>query len=89
MPKLKMTNEQKRENALRQAMARGKASQGFKHDKQIAEALGMSRPNFSHHQLDGFKRMSTETFFRMVRRLQITDRELCTIAGIPYRPNDP
>lgn len=88
MPKLKMTEEQKRENIMRQAIARGKASQGIEYDMQIAESLGISPCCYSSHQAKCFKRMHVDLFFRLLRRLKVTDRELCAMAGIPYRPNE-
>lgn len=88
MPKLKMTEEQKRENMVQQAIARGKASQGFKFDAQIAEYLGVSRCFYSSHKAKCFNNMHVDLFFRLLRRLKVTDRELCAMAGIPYRPNE-
>lgn len=84
MPKLRQTEEQRRTTALREAVARGKASQGLTLDREVARALGISGSSFSQHQSKAFRNMHTDTFFRMARRLKFTGKELCAIAGIPY-----
>lgn len=84
MPRLRQTEAQKRRMAYEEAVARGMAHNGYKHDRDVAAALGLSKPGYSNFKATVLDRSTTQLFFHQMRLLGVTGRELCRIAGIPF-----
>lgn len=84
MPKLRETDQQKREKALMVAIARGAAEMELDTDKEVAEKLGMKPQNYSKAKKKHFQSPGFVMFCKMARILHFSGRELCTIVGVPY-----
>ena len=84
MPKLRETDQQKRERFFLAAVERGKTQQGFRYDKDVAEALGMNKDSYSLYKRKAFQNLNFSLFCKMARLLKLTGREVCTIIGVPY-----
>lgn len=82
MPKLRLTEQQRREKALERAMARARVDLGLHKDMDVCAYLQIPRSTFSRFQAAPYK--SFERVAHLVRRMEFTDRELCEIFGVPY-----
>lgn len=85
MPKLRPTDQQRRERALAGALARGQAYNGLKFDKDVAAAIGVSAPAYCRYKANAFQNADFELFCRLARRIGLTGEEICKIVGIPLR----
>lgn len=80
----RLTEQQKRELALKVAIARGKAREGIPYDFVLAKKLDVSTPTFARYRSEGFQKVKLHTFGLMCRTLKFTGREVCEILGVPY-----
>ena len=88
MPKLKTQIEQeKRERALMDAMDRCRRDKDVLNDYQMAQLLGTCKSNFSRIQRERYQTMRLGAFGDMVRRLGMTDKEVCAALGVTYNGN--
>lgn len=84
MPKLRETEQQKREKALMVAIARSSAELGLSCDKEIAELLDISPQSYGQYKKKNFQTPGFELFCKMARRLKLTGPEVCAVIGVPY-----
>ena len=84
MPKLRMTDQQRREKALELALARTSTALSLPHDKNVAAYVGMTDRNYSYHKQKRFQAIDLYRFAHMARQLHMTGREVCDILGVPY-----
>lgn len=89
MPKLRQTDQQRRDAYIAGAVARGTAESGLKWDRAVAECLGIGGPAFCKHKANSFQGMQLGMFSKMARRLGLTGEEVCKIIGVPYREAAP
>lgn len=83
MPKV-VTEQMRREKALRAYIAKGQVLTGLQFDKDLAERIGESPSTFSRYRKTFFANLGFWTFCRLARELEFTGREVCEIIGIPY-----
>lgn len=84
MPKLRETDQQKRERALMVAIARSAAEMDLENDKEMAELLGMSPQSYGQYKKKRFQTPGFLLFCKMARTLHMTGREVCAAVGVPY-----
>lgn len=84
MPKLRQTDQQRREVALAGAIARGAAYNGLKHDKDVAGSVGVTPASYCRYKANSFRNADFDLFCRLARRLGLTGEEVCRIVGVPY-----
>lgn len=84
MPKLRETEQQKREKALLVAVARSSTELGLYSDKEIAEFLGISPQSYYQYKKKRFQTPGFQLFCKMARTLHMTGREVCAAVGVPY-----
>lgn len=84
MPKLRETEQQKREKALLVAVARSSTELGLSCDKEIAEFLGISAQSYYQYKKKNFQTPGLLLFAKMARRLKMTGQEVCAVVGVPY-----
>jgi len=86
MPKLRMTERQRREKSLELAMARARVELGIPNRACcLAEHLGMSPSQYSKRCQRGlYRSFGFEEAAELAQRLHFTGQELCAICGIPY-----
>lgn len=84
MSKPRLTDQQRRERALKVAIARAAAEEGLELDKDIAKVIGMTDKTYSYYKKKKFQNANLEQFGRLVRNLGLTGREVCAAVGIPY-----
>lgn len=84
MSKLRLTDQQRRERALKIAIARAAAAEGLERDKDIAKVVGMTDRTYSYYKQKKFQNTNLEQFGRLARSLRLTGREVCAAVGIPY-----
>lgn len=89
MPKLRQTDQQRRELALAGAVARGAVYSGLKRDKDVAAALDISAPAYCRYKANSFRNADFSLFCRLARRLELTGEEVCKIVGVPYERKEP
>ncbi len=85
MPRLRKTEQQVREEALRGAIAERAARLGFRTDAQIAAAVGMSDAAYSRRKQDPFARISLAEAVRMNRALGISAAQCLEYMGYADR----
>lgn len=81
MPKLRKTDQQKRESAFWAAIAERAARKGLKTDAEIAATIGMSRSSYTRRKSDPYDRMSLGEAVRMNRALGITPAQCLEYMG--------
>ena len=84
MPALRMTEQQRREKALRVAVSRGKEERGYRHDMDVADAIGVNRSTYYRYRRESFQQMDLMHFAKLVKVLGLTGREVCSAFGVPY-----
>lgn len=84
MPRV-LTEQQKREKALRVSVSRAKEEQGFRSDQELAAKLGIDRSTYSRYKQDAFQKMSLSAFAKMARTLNFTPEDVCSAIGITYK----
>lgn len=84
MPRLRMTEQQRRERALLGAVGRGKACAGLNTDKAVAEAISVAPCTYSRLKAGAFQGMDLGKFGQLARTLGLTGREVCEAVGVPY-----
>lgn len=85
MPKLRRTDQERREKALELAIARAKVQMDLPHDADIAAALGMSHGTYSCRKSRGlYRSFGLDKVSQLARGLRLTGPELCEIIGVPY-----
>lgn len=83
MPRIE-TPQQKREKAFLVAIAAHAAELGLEHDTDIAQHLDMNRQFYWRHKKEAFQKLDFEKAASMGRKMKLTGREWCAVAGIPY-----
>ena len=58
MPALRMTEQQRREKALRVAVSRGKEERGYRHDMDVADAIGVNKSTYYRYRRESFQQMA-------------------------------
>lgn len=86
MPKLRMTDQQKREKALAKATVRAQVDEELPRDQDVAERLGITPGAYAKRKLNPYRAYGFEEAGNMARKLKFTGRELCEICGVPYAP---
>lgn len=84
MSKPRLTEQQRRERALMGAIARAATEEGLAYDKDIADAIGLTRTNYVYHKKYGFQSLTLMRFGVIARRLHLTGKEVCVALGVPY-----
>lgn len=83
MPRI-VTEQMKREKALRVSVCRAKEEQDIRTDGDLAELLKIPKSTFYRHKNNSFQDMSLRDFAHMARRLKFTPKDLCDAIGVPY-----
>jgi len=84
MPKLRMTEQQRRERVLVGAVARAMAEEDLHTDAQAGQFVGIPESSFWRYRRDKFQKIPFQQFCKMARRLNLTGWEVCAAIGIPY-----
>lgn len=84
MPKLRLTEEQRRERALMLVIARARLDNGLKDEEEAADFLGVPHTSWYRQIKDPYHYWGLAKAAEKLRRLEVTDRELCEIFGVPY-----
>ena len=86
MPKMQMTEQQKRERALALAMARARVELNLPLDQDLCAHLGESKSTFSGRKKDPYRLFGWAEAGKLARKLKVTGKEVCDILGVPYAP---
>lgn len=81
MPKLRKTDQQKRETAFWAAIAERATRKGLKTDAEIASTIGMTPSSYTRRKADPYARMSLGEVVRMNRALGITPAQCLEYMG--------
>lgn len=84
MPKLKPTEQQARETAIRSAVARGMARKSLHSVGELADALDINPGTLYHYRAGNYQKMDFGKFSRMARYLGLTAEEVCAAVGVNY-----
>lgn len=84
MPKLRMTELEKRQKALYKAIARSRVDLDLPYDQDVADKLGLSHSTYAKRKRDLYSGFGFAEASRLVKGLQVTDKELCEIFGVRY-----
>lgn len=85
MPKLRMTDQQRREKALMRALEKAKFENDLKYDIDVANRLGVVPVTYLRRKKKSFQTTPLQDFALMARVLHFTGREVCEIIGVPYK----
>lgn len=88
MPRLKMTEQQKREKALQRAVSRARVDLDLDMDQDLATFLGLPPSTFARRKKELFRTFGFEEAVALARRLSFTPREICEIFGVPYETDN-
>lgn len=81
MPKLRMTEEQQREKALRRAMARAQVDLDLPMDQDVADYLGLTRSTYGRRKQEPFSAFGFAQAVKFSRRMGFTAPEVLEIFG--------
>lgn len=84
MPKLRLTEQQRREKALQRAIARARVDLDLPLDGDLCVYLKIPTSTFSRVKREPYRGFGFEKAAHLARELEFTDRELCEICGVPY-----
>ena len=84
MPKLRLTERQEREKALRRAIARAKVDLDLEKESDLMDYLNIPRTTFYHKRQEPYRGFGFEEAAELARKLHFTAQELCAIFGVPY-----
>lgn len=84
MPKLRQTEQQRREKALLTTLAKAKIENDLAHDNDVANFLHMDVNTYRYRKRAAFQRTPLEDFARMARMLRFSGRDVCAMLGVPY-----
>lgn len=91
MPRLRSTEQQRREKALRRAIARARVDLDLPLDNDLCAYLNIPSSTFSRIKREPYRGFGFERAGHLARSLHFTGREVCEIIGVPYadpREND-
>lgn len=83
----RISEQERREKALMGIMAKHAAEMGLHTDKDVAELLGISPESYGQYKRKKFQTPGFLLFCKIVNKLQLDGREICTITGAPYASN--
>lgn len=84
MPKLRQTERQQREKALKLAIARARVELELSENTDMIDHLGLPPTTYYRKAKDPYAGFGFEDVGDFVRKMGFTGRELCAICGIPY-----
>lgn len=84
MPKLRLTEQQRREKALQRAIARARVDLDLLLDGDLCVYLHIPTSTYSRVKREPYRGFGFEKAGHLARELEFTDRELCEICGVPY-----
>ena len=84
MPKLRLTEQQRREKALQRAIARARVDLDLPLDGDLCVHLNIPTSTFARAKREPYKGFGFAKAAHLARELEFTDRELCEICGVPY-----
>lgn len=87
MPKLRLTDQQQREKALKLAIARGMVELGLDSDQAVIDYTGIKHTTYYRKIKEPYQGFGFAEAAELARKLRFTDRELCAIFGVPYAPD--
>ena len=87
MPKLRLTDQQQREKALKRVIARVRVDNDLDEEEAAAACLGVPHTSWYRQIKDPYHFWGFDKAAAKLRRLEVTDRELCEIFGVPYAPD--
>lgn len=85
MPKLRMNDQQLREEALKVAMAKGRVRLGLEKDGDLGDYLGIPRATLSRKKQDPYQGFGFAEAAKLARELRFSAEDLCAIFGVPMR----
>lgn len=84
MPKLRLTERQQREKALKLAIARARVELDLADPADLIDHLGIAHTTYYRKAKDPYTGFGFEEVADFARKMGFTGRELCAIFGIPY-----
>lgn len=84
MPKLRMSERERRCKAMQKAVARIMIDRGMKYKKDVARAAGITEVRYNTISHGGFANMRYEEFCKLAA-LGMTGQEVCEVVGRPYQ----
>lgn len=85
MPKLRLTEQQRREKALQRAIARARVDLDLPQDSDLCDYLNIPRSTYTRYKREPYHGFGFDQAAHLARALGFTGRELCEICGIPYK----
>ena len=84
MPKLRMSEQEKQDKALRLAIARGMAGLGITTQATVADMIEVTPTTYSNYKKTNYHAMNIQTLRKLAKKLPFTGREICAIIGVRY-----
>lgn len=84
MPKLRPTERQQREKALKLAIARARVELELAENTDMIAHTGLPATTYYRKAKEPYKGFGFEEPAEFARKMGFTGRELCAIMGIPY-----
>lgn len=83
MPKLRMSERERRGLVIKKAVARSMVDMGLKYQRDVASAIGIGERRYNSIVASGYTNMRYDEFCK-IASLGMTGKEVCEAVGRPY-----